>query len=108
MLEQRIRTHLDALEIVTQPLHEYLEDQPTGTYSAFSLSDVSGWMSHDDLIRLLQRVCHSASPAARVVFRDLFSETDLSLVEDKAELSRELTMHDRALVFTVQAFEVVK
>lgn len=61
-----------------------------------------------------QRVCHSASPAARVVFRDLFSETDLSLVEEqtvlecKAELSRELTMHDRALVFTVQAFEVVK
>ena len=111
---ERIRTHLDALEIVTQPLHEYLEDQPTGTYSAFSLSDVSGWMSHDDLIRLLQRVCHSASPAARVVFRDLFSETDLSLVEEqtvleyKAELSRELTMHDRALVFTVQAFEVVK
>ena len=114
MLEQRIRTHLDALEIVTQPLHEYLEDQPTGTSSAFSLSDVSGWMSHDDLIRLLQRVCHSASPAARVVFRDLFSETDLSLVEEqtvleyKAELSRELTMHDRALVFTVQAFEVGK
>ena len=49
------------------------------------------------------------SRRARTLARPLLVQSmEQTVLEYKAELSRELTMHDRALVFTVQAFEVVK
>ncbi|MDO5633987.1 MAG: DUF3419 family protein [Micrococcus sp.] len=108
---EAVRENLDALEVLTVPLHDHLESCPPASFDAFSLSDVSGWMSHPDLLRLMSLVRRTAAPGARIVFRDLFSDTDITRLEAESglahlpALSAELTEGDRALVFTVHALE---
>ena len=110
---ERIKSHLDALEIVTAPLGTYLAQQEEATFGAYSLSDVTGWMPHEDLVAILREVGRTAVPGARIVYRDLFAESNIVAIEretglfHECGLSEELTEKDRARVFTIQAFQAV-
>ncbi|PWV58097.1 DUF3419 family protein [Nocardiopsis sp. L17-MgMaSL7] len=102
---ETIRKHVDAVSIVTQRLDHYLESLPSGEFSKFSLSDISGWTSPAEFTSTLREVARTGRPGGRLCYRNLFTDRPLApelsdVLQDIPELSRELTENDIAFAFT--------
>jgi S-adenosylmethionine-diacylglycerol 3-amino-3-carboxypropyl transferase len=107
-----VRERLDRIEIVTSDAQGWLGSQPDGSIDAFSLSNICELMSPDEAGRLFAEVARTASPGARVCFRNLIvprgvSENLQARIELQEELSRQLVAADRSFVYSrVQGYVV--
>jgi S-adenosylmethionine-diacylglycerol 3-amino-3-carboxypropyl transferase len=107
-----VKQRLDRIEIVIAPAQEWMSQQTAGSIDAFSLSNICELMSPDETARLFAEVARTASPGARVCFRNLIiprSVPDALASEIKLQeaLSEDLLSRDRSFVYSrVQAYVV--
>jgi len=107
-----VKSRLDRIHILTAPAQEWMSTLPAASIDAFALSNICELMSLDETARLFAEVARTASPGARIIFRNLmipravpeFLSTRLVLDEP---LSRELLAADRSFVYSrVHAYTV--
>jgi S-adenosylmethionine-diacylglycerol 3-amino-3-carboxypropyl transferase len=97
-----IRERLHLLEIADADVIEYLECAPPGTFTHFSLSDVSSYMAERDFHRLLVAVAGCAAPGARAVIRQFLTRYDLpdllaTRIARESSLEAQLAEQDRSI-----------
>jgi S-adenosylmethionine-diacylglycerol 3-amino-3-carboxypropyl transferase len=99
-----IKTRLSLLEIHTSDILDYLDNLSGPTFDAFSLSDVSSYLSYPNFVRLLKNIIKTAKPGARFCLRQFLSSyeipTDLQsfFARDKA-LEKSLEIQDNCSVY---------
>lgn len=107
-----VKQRLDRIEIVTAPAQQWMSERPASSIDAFSLSNICELMSPDETARLFAEVARTASPGARVCFRNLIiprsvPEALASKIELQETLSEDLLARDRSFVYSrVQAYVV--
>jgi S-adenosylmethionine-diacylglycerol 3-amino-3-carboxypropyl transferase len=107
-----VKSRLDRIEIVTAPAQAWLASLPPATIDAFALSNICELMSLDETARLFAEVARTATPGARVCFRNLMipravPESLEDIIELDAPLSRDLLATDRSFVYSrVHAYTV--
>jgi S-adenosylmethionine-diacylglycerol 3-amino-3-carboxypropyl transferase len=109
-----IKTRIDNVVPVTADSKYWLMDQPENLFQAMALSNICELMDDRDTLKLFQEVKRTASPGARLVFRNLMvprevpQELDNKIVKNEI-LSRELQYADRSFVYgKVAAYQIVK
>lgn len=109
---EAIRKHIDALEIVTEPIGDFLRRQPDASVDKFSLSDISGWTRATDFRDILGELARVATPGGRLCYRNFLTDRPLPAeLHDRLrplpELSALLAEQDSAFAFTFVAAEAV-
>jgi S-adenosylmethionine-diacylglycerol 3-amino-3-carboxypropyl transferase len=100
-----VRSRLDVIKIVTQPVRSFLEETPPDKYSKYSLSDIAGWTSPTEFDDILHQVARTARPGARFCYRNFLSDREVPASLDgrvtvREDLADRLTTSDCAFVFT--------
>lgn len=101
---QVIKNHLDAIEIKTVDVLDYLESIQEPTFDVFSLSDVASYLSYPNFIRLIKGIIKTAKPGARFCIREFLSShqipNDLKpYFERNAQLEKDLEKSDNCFVY---------
>ncbi len=97
-----VRSRLDRLRFENSCINEYLGRQKAGTFDAFSLSDLGGYLTIAEFSELLQKVTRVGSDDATVCIREYISAPTEravwppSLVRD-SELEKRLDGTDRSV-----------
>ncbi|MEP6990455.1 MAG: DUF3419 family protein [bacterium] len=97
-----VRSRLDRLRFETSCINEYLGRQTAGTFDAFSLSDLGGYLTIAEFSELLEKVERVGSDEATVCIREYISAPTeravwpTSLVRDQA-LETRLDETDRSV-----------
>ena len=99
-----IRKQLDKIEFSTIDLISSLEEQPDNSFDAFSLSDVSSYLSQQDFCRMVKEMVRAAKPGARFCLRQFLSdhrvpEEVAPLLQREPALEKELENEDRCFVY---------
>ncbi|MGH3656188.1 MAG: DUF3419 family protein [Micromonosporaceae bacterium] len=107
-----IRQHIDAIEVVTERVDQFLQRQPDARFSGFSLSDISGWTSPAEFAGILGEVARVAKPGGRLCYRNFLTERPLpdeltDRLRPLPDVSEELTQQDSAFAFTFVVAERV-
>ena len=93
----------DALTLVDGTMTEYLRTLPDASVSAFALSNIGEWLGPDELDELFVEVVRTATPGARLCFRNFVGWTEVpprfrdSVVEDR-ERGEAMIRRDRSVV----------
>lgn len=72
-----IKDKIDALSVHTGDVLKYLESISKPTFDAFSLSDVSSYLSHADFVRLLRGMIQTAKPGAKFCLRQFMTAHEM-------------------------------
>lgn len=97
-----VQQRLDRVRFESSCVSEYLARQPPGSFDAFSLSDLGGYLTIDEFSVLLDRVERAASDHATVCLREYISTPSeqalwpRTLVR-RADLERRLERADRSV-----------
>ena len=109
-----IKQRLDRIKLFTQDAQQWFNQMKDESINCFALSNISELMSTDETEILFKAVLRTASPEARVIFRNLMIPREVPknlqkhIVLNKA-LSKELLENDRSFVYSkVHAYEVMK
>lgn len=107
-----VRANIDRLEIVTEPIGEYLASLPDASVDKLSLSDISGWAPADDFNAILADAARVSRPGGRLCYRNFLADRPLpealhSSMTPLPDLGDELTRTDRAFAFTFVVAEAV-
>src|SRR5207253_2692139 len=93
----------DALTLVDGTMTQYLRTLPDASVSAFALSNIGEWLGADELDELFVEVVRTATPGARLCFRNFVGWTEVpprfrdSVVEDR-ERGEAMIRRDRSVV----------
>lgn len=109
---QIIKKRLYKINIVTHELISFLEDSPSGSFDAFSISDVASFLNKEDYQRLLSAIYHAAAPNAKFCLRQLMSNYDIPK-EDKRfqrdpSLEKEIEQEDDCFVYRYMIGHICK
>jgi S-adenosylmethionine-diacylglycerol 3-amino-3-carboxypropyl transferase len=90
------------LALVDGSMTEYLRTRPSGSVSAFALSNICEWMTPPEVDALFREVLRTAAPGARLVYRNFVGWTELPawcerIVPDDT-LGERLSREDRSLM----------
>jgi S-adenosylmethionine-diacylglycerol 3-amino-3-carboxypropyl transferase len=92
-----------SLDLVDAPLTQYLRTLPHGSVDGFVLSNIGEWLDATGLDALFAQVARTATPGARVCFRNFVGWTEVPprwrdvIVEDRAR-GEALILRDRSMV----------
>lgn len=109
---ETVKQRLDRIEIVTAPAQQWMSERAPSSIDAFSLSNICELMSPNETARLFAEVARTASPGARICFRNLIIPRSVpdalaSQIELQQTLSEDLLSRDRSFVYSrVQAYIV--
>lgn len=109
-----IKSRLDRIKLFTQDAQQWFNQMKDESINCFALSNISELMSIDETEVLFKAVLRTASPKARVIFRNLMIPREVpeylqKHIVLKKELSKELLENDRSFVYSkVNAYEIVK
>lgn len=100
-----IKANLDILEIKTVFAQQFLAEQRTGTFTKYSLSDISGWVDAHDFERIMLDVARSARPGARFCYRNFLTKRSLpdklrESVRVRNDIACEIDARDLTFAFT--------
>lgn len=110
---EAIRQRLDRLSFHCSDIGSYLENEPPETFGAFSLSDLSSYLSPEEVSLLLARVERASTNGARICMREYVAPLDRrvtwpSNLQRNRNLEKELGRMDRVLGYTFICAEVQK
>ncbi|NIA07821.1 MAG: DUF3419 family protein [Actinobacteria bacterium] len=102
---ETIRRRLDRLSFRYSEIGSFLDSEPAGSFDAFSLSDLSSYLSSDQLVDLLAGVERTASDGALICLREYIAPVDPRVAWPKslkrdAQLEAKLSRMDRVLGYT--------
>jgi S-adenosylmethionine-diacylglycerol 3-amino-3-carboxypropyl transferase len=97
-----VQQRLDRVQFEVACVSEYLARQPRGSFDAFSLSDLAGYLTIDEFGVLLDRVERAASDQATICLREYISTPSGRAVwpptlARRADLERRLERADRSV-----------
>lgn len=72
-----IKNRLHVMDVHTTNVINYLESLPEPTFNAFSLSDVSSYLSYDDFVRLLRAILKTSKPGAKFCLRQFMTSHEM-------------------------------
>lgn len=101
----------DRISSFTGSAVAFLQQMPENSIDCFSLSNICELMSKDETERLFNEVARTATPGARICFRNLIvpREPNNRLIQKDETLSKELLYTDRSFIYSkVAAYEVIK
>jgi S-adenosylmethionine-diacylglycerol 3-amino-3-carboxypropyl transferase len=107
-----VRERLDRIEIITADAKEWLAARPPRSIDAFSLSNISELMNAADTAVTFREVARTATPGARICFRNLMVPRDVppdlqQTIRLDEETSRRMLRNDRSFVYSrVNAYVV--
>jgi len=111
---QVIKQRIDRIKLFTQDAQQWFNQMGDESINCFALSNISELMSTDETEVLFKAVLRTASPEARVIFRNLMVPREVPenlqnhIVLNKA-LSKELIQNDRSFVYSkVHAYRIKK
>lgn len=107
-----VKAGLDGLEVETVLLQDYLARQAPGTFTKYSISDVSGWVDAPLFERIMLDVVRTGRPGARFCYRNFLTKRPIpkSLGENvvaRRGIAEELAYRDLAFAFTFEVGDVV-
>ena len=108
-----IKSRLDRISFITMDAKKWLAEMPNCSIDCFGLSNICELMSLDDTRRLFMEVIRTATPGARICFRNLViprevpEELNHIIVKD-VELSKEIFNKDRSFVYSKVAAYTIK
>lgn len=110
---QKIREHLDKLEFQTIDLISSLKKSADNSLDAFSLSDVSSYLSQEDFSTMVKEIVRTAKPGARFCLRQFLSnhtlpEEVLPFFKRDTILENTLEKEDRCFVYRFMVGSIVK
>lgn len=108
-----IKSRLDRLTLKTDNVLSFLEAEKDNSFDAYSLSDVSSYLSQTDFERLLRAILRTARPGARFCLRQFLSDhkfPDDLLVHFKrdTDLEKQLEEEDRCFVYRFITGTIIK
>jgi S-adenosylmethionine-diacylglycerol 3-amino-3-carboxypropyl transferase len=97
-----VQQRLDRVRFEIACVSEYLARQPPGSFDAFSLSDLAGYLTIDEFGVLLDRVARASSDRATICLREYISTPSGHAVwpatlARRADLERRLERADRSV-----------
>jgi S-adenosylmethionine-diacylglycerol 3-amino-3-carboxypropyl transferase len=100
-----LRDNLSCIQIITQPLSEYLDYCGKETFQKYSLSDFSSYTHVDDYSRIWKGIIKTASAGAIICERQFLVKRDISQdlrthITRISELEKELMDHDDSIFYT--------
>jgi S-adenosylmethionine-diacylglycerol 3-amino-3-carboxypropyl transferase len=102
---ERIRQALATTRItpVTAPITAALATAAAGSFDAYSIADVSSYLSEGDFGALMDQLMRTARPSARLCSRGIFAHRPLpgdyaAHINREPELERKLSLDDLAMV----------
>lgn len=101
---ENIRPQLDKITIKTDNVLSYLQKSPDESFDAFSLSDVSSYLSKEQFDALTKEIYRTARPNARFCMRQFLSNHQISpqleqgFVRNRT-LEEELEQEDRSFIY---------
>jgi S-adenosylmethionine-diacylglycerol 3-amino-3-carboxypropyl transferase len=93
----------EKLSLVDGSLTEYLRSCPPQSVDGFALSNIAEWLDYRGIDELFGEVARTATPGARVVFRNFVGWTDIptrwrSVIAERRGYGARLIQRDRSLV----------
>lgn len=111
---ETIRSRLGRIRVLTADAKKWLAEQPAGSIDCFALSNICELMSEADTRKMFQEVLRTASPRARICFRNLMVPREVPedlrvFIRQDERLSQQMKDADRSFVYSkVAAYHVVK
>ena len=109
-----IKSRIDRIKTITSDAQGWIDSMENESIDCFALSNICELMSEDETRRLFEAVKRTATPNARVIFRNLMiprevpDEMRKQIVKDE-DLSRFIHNNDRSFVYgKVAAYTVYK
>ena len=108
-----IKKNIDRLEIRKQSLEEYLKEIPESEVDGFNLSDIFEYMSEENMQFLYEKILKASKSGARLAYWNMLVPRSCpkkfyTKVNRKKELSKKLTLEDKAYFYHHFVVEEVK
>lgn len=107
-----IKPRLDRITSHTSNVIDYLESAPAHSFDAFSLSDITSFLTIADFDRLIKGIYRTARPGARFSIRQVLSNHHipkdyLPFFQRNYALEKQLQDEDRCFIYRYMVGEVV-
>ncbi len=110
---QIVKQHLPRLKTQTLDILSYLESMPDNSFDAFSLSDVSSYLSKNEFTRLTNAMLRTAKPNARFCLRQFMSNYQIPVelqthFKRDEKLEQKLDLDDNCFVYRFTVGQIQK